>query len=166
MYVAAHCLRVTTPLARPYRSSPKCDRSSARPPRRTPYGRDVDTTPQVTLGAVNVASDDPAGLAAFWAGVLGSAVPPRSDGAVFLPAAGPEGFAMFFGPRGGERPSAQGQHLDLTVPWGSRAAEVERIVGLGATHRWDILDEAPWVQWSTLEDPEGNLFCVAEHPPA
>jgi hypothetical protein len=21
------------------------------------------------------------------------------------------------------------------------------------------------VQWTTLADPEGNLFCVAEHPP-
>jgi len=29
-----------------------------------------------------------------------------------------------------------------------------------------VLDEVPWVQWSTLSDPEDNLFCIAEHPPA
>jgi len=51
------------------------------------------------------------------------------------------------------------------VPWGSRQQEVDRAVTLGATHRWDVLDEVPWVQWSTLADPEGNLFCIAEHPP-
>jgi hypothetical protein len=73
---------------------------------------------------------------------------------------------LFFRTRTAPRPEHQGQHLDLTVPWGSRASEVERLVASGATHRWDVLDEVPWVQWSTLVDPEGNLFCVAEHPPA
>jgi hypothetical protein len=43
---------------------------------------------------------------------------------------------------------------------------VRRIIGLGATHRWDVLDEVPHVRWTTLSDPEGNLFCIAEHPPA
>ncbi|MBV1777643.1 hypothetical protein KRR55_00800 [Paeniglutamicibacter sp. ABSL32-1] len=57
-------------------------------------------------------------------------------------------------------------HWDLTVPWGSRATEVERLIGLGATHQWDVLEEFSHVQWTTLADPEGNLFCVAEHPPA
>lgn len=46
-----------------------------------------------------------------------------------------------------------------------RATEVQRLIGLGATHQWDVLDEVPHVQWTTLADPEGNLFCVAEHPP-
>jgi hypothetical protein len=31
---------------------------------------------------------------------------------------------------------------------------------------WDVLDEHPHVRWTTLADPEGNLFCIAEHPPA
>ncbi|MDY7558893.1 VOC family protein [Cryobacterium sp. 10C3] len=56
--------------------------------------------------------------------------------------------------------------MDLTVPWGSRRAEVERLLGLGAVYQWDVLDEFPHVQWTTLADPEGNLFCLAEHPPA
>ena len=122
-------------------------------------------THEITLGSVNVEADDPVGLAAFWAAVTGST--PRSNGDfVFLQPAGPGGFGMFFRPRSAPRPDHQTTHLDLTVPWGSRAPEVERLVGLGATHRWDVLDEAPHVQWTVLSDPEGNLFCVAEHPPA
>jgi hypothetical protein len=74
---------------------------------------------------------------------------------------------MFFQPLDGSRPEVQLIHVDLTVPWGARVPpEVERLLELGATHRWDVLDEVPHVQWTTLADPEGNLFCVAEHPPA
>ena len=122
--------------------------------------------PSITLGAVNVEAADPVALGTFWAAVLGAEPPAGPADVVFLPAATPEGFAMFFQPMTDPRPERQVQHLDLTVPWGSRAAEVGRLLGLGATHRWDVLDEVPHVQWTTLADPEGNLFCVAEHPPA
>jgi hypothetical protein len=57
-------------------------------------------------------------------------------------------------------------HVDLTVGWGSRASTVERLLACGATRQWDVLEEHEHVQWTTLADPEGNLFCVAEHPPA
>lgn len=41
----------------------------------------------------------------------------------------------------------------------------ERAEALGANVEWHVLDEYPHVQWTTLSDPEGNLFCIAEHPP-
>jgi len=122
------------------------------------------TSPSITLGAVNVEAHDPARLAAFWGTVTGATASSGGDTA-YLPSSGPGGFAMFFQPEGAPRPERQSSHLDLTVPWGSRQREVERIIGLGATHRWDVLDEVPHVQWTTLSDPEGNHFCVAEHPP-
>jgi hypothetical protein len=122
-------------------------------------------TPQITLGAVNVEAHDPTELATFWAAVIGAA-PPGAGDTVYLPAPTPDGFAMFFQPLGDSVPGKQTIHLDLTVPWGSRRSEVDRIVALGAKHHWDVLDEVPHVQWTTLADPEGNLFCVAEHPPA
>lgn len=31
----------------------------------------------------------------------------------------------------------------------------------GATREWDVIDEVPWVEWTTMSDPEGNLFCVS-----
>lgn len=120
--------------------------------------------PQVTLGSVNVEAADPAALASFWAVVTGATPAPSGD-VVYLPAAGPGGFAMFFQPLTGPRPSRLTIHLDLTVPWGARRVEVDRLVSAGATWRWDVLDEHPHVQWTTLADPEGNLFCLAEHPP-
>jgi hypothetical protein len=123
------------------------------------------TASQITLGSINLDAQDPAALAGFWGSVTGAT--PHSEGSsVYLPAAGPGGFAMFFQPRRAPRPEQQPSHLDLTVPWGSRQAEVDRLVSLGAKHQWDVLEEVPHVQWSTLADPEGNLFCVAEHPPA
>ncbi|MFT2816216.1 VOC family protein [Leifsonia sp. A12D58] len=122
------------------------------------------TTHQITLGAVNMDAQNPATLAEFWASVTGAVPSPGGD-AVYLPPAFPGGFGMFFQPQSGSRPDHQGSHLDLTVPWGSREAEVERLLGLGATHKWDVLDEFPHVKWTTMADPEGNLFCIAEHPP-
>jgi predicted enzyme related to lactoylglutathione lyase len=50
-------------------------------------------------------------------------------------------------------------HLDLDAS--DREAEVERLVGLGATV---VHDKDEWgVRWTTLTDPEGNEFCVATH---
>ena len=118
----------------------------------------------ISLGAINMEAHNPTQLAAFWAAVTG-AQPSVGEDHVFLPAVGPDGFAMFFQAMTLPRPDHQTFHVDLTVPWGLRQSEVERLIGLGATHQWDVLDEVPHVQWTTLADPEGNLFCIAEHPP-
>ena len=118
----------------------------------------------VSLGAVNIEAADPISLSAFWARVSGGTVVVSGDTA-FLASAGPGGFAMFFRPLAGSRPERSTMHLDLTVPWGARSSEVDRIESYGATRQWDVLDEVPHVQWTTMTDPEGNSFCVAEHPP-
>lgn len=118
----------------------------------------------LTLGAINVQADDPAALGHFWAAALGATVEVY-DGFVYLTPADPSGFAMFFQGRSAPAPGPGAPHLDLTVPWGTREAEVARLTALGAEHKWDVLDEQPHVRWTTLADPEGNLFCVAEHPP-
>jgi Glyoxalase-like domain len=130
----------------------------------TGHVHDVGGAP--TLGSINLEADDPAALAAFWAEITGGAPSRGPGGAVYLPPGSRGGFAMFFQPRTAPRPEHVPMHLDLTVPWGSRESWVGRLVEAGAQHRWDVLDEVPWVRWSTLADPEGNLFCVAEHPPA
>ncbi len=48
-------------------------------------------------------------------------------------------------------------HLDLEAD--DVAAEVERVIALGATHIHDK-DEFS-IRWTTLADPEGNEFCIA-----
>lgn len=112
---------------------------------------------QITLGAINIEAQNPTTLAGFWAAVIGS-TPSGSCDNVYLPAARPDGFAMFFHPANRPRHEHQMTHLDLTVRSGSRQADVKRVLGLGASHRWDVLDEVPHAQWTTLADPEGNVF--------
>jgi catechol 2,3-dioxygenase-like lactoylglutathione lyase family enzyme len=122
------------------------------------------------LTEVVVDCRDPAALAAFWAAALGYHVVRTEDGQVEI------------GPWEREPPDLAEQvrrtptvptlvfvavpegktvknrlHLDLRPVEGSHAAEVERLLGLGA-HRVDIgQGEVPWV---VLADPEGNEFCV------
>lgn len=50
-------------------------------------------------------------------------------------------------------------HLDLHLGEERRDAEVERLVGLGATRLWD--GQQGLHTWVTMADPEGNEFCVA-----
>jgi hypothetical protein len=62
-----------------------------------------------------------------------------------------------------ERAGKNRLHLDLATPLGSRKEEVARLVVLGATELYEKVGEVPGVDWTTLADPEGNLFCVGEH---
>ncbi len=48
-------------------------------------------------------------------------------------------------------------HLDLSPVDTDQATEVERLLGLGATHADVGQGDASWV---VLADPEGNEFCV------
>ncbi|HLR95628.1 MAG TPA: VOC family protein [Jiangellaceae bacterium] len=50
-------------------------------------------------------------------------------------------------------------HLDLHVGADHISAEVERLIGLGATQAWTSSDRGPYTV--TMRDPEGNEFCVA-----
>jgi predicted enzyme related to lactoylglutathione lyase len=54
-------------------------------------------------------------------------------------------------------------HLDLYA--GDQAAEVERLLGLGASHV-DWQDYPEGADFVVLADPEGNRFCVVQTPPA
>jgi hypothetical protein len=118
-------------------------------------------TPSLTLGAVNIAATDPARLAEFWAAATGGTITGSHEGSVYVtPASG--GVAFFIQPSA-ISPQRGAIHLDLTAAPGTRASEVQRLIALGATQSWDVLGEVPWVDWTTMADPEGNLFCVAEH---
>lgn len=122
------------------------------------------TTSVITLGAYNFEAESPERLARFWSDFTGGATHSAGD-SVYIAPVGPGGFGLFLQSAQGPRPDRQAAHLDLTVPWGQREVQAQRAVELGATVRWHVLDEYPHVRWTTLADPEGNLFCIAEHPP-
>jgi predicted enzyme related to lactoylglutathione lyase len=52
-------------------------------------------------------------------------------------------------------------HIDLR-PSASMAAEVERVLGLGATVQGRVDEGGSF--WTVMQDPEGNEFCVLRGP--
>lgn len=102
---------------------------------------------------------DPSRLATFWASALDRSVD--------------EGASEFFASIGKAAPDGQIAYLFLAVPEArvaknrmhldfhssDRSVDVERLVSLGATK---LGDKDEWgTKWTVMEDPEGNVFCVA-----
>jgi predicted enzyme related to lactoylglutathione lyase len=103
---------------------------------------------------------DPRRLAAFWAAALDTKVAGDYGDFVFLapPQAGGTtlGFQRVPEPRVGKNRV----HVDLLTA--DRVAEVARLVGLGAAVSYDQVGVVPGIDWTTLTDPEGNVFCVSQ----
>ncbi|WP_285692829.1 VOC family protein [Actinomadura sp. NBRC 104412] len=113
---------------------------------------------------------DPGALAAFWAAVLDYHVVRADDGQVEIApwrrepsdlaerlrrAPGAPALVFVAVPEG--KAVKNRLHLDVRPLDGDLEAEVDRLIGLGAS-RVDIgQGERPW---TVLADPEGNEFCV------
>ena len=111
---------------------------------------------------------DPARLARFWAAALGWEVAPEEPDEVDV---WPPGFSypdssalpLVFVPVAEPKAGKNRVHLDLaTKSRRHQAAEVERLLALGATPA-DIGQRD--VPWTVLADPEGNEFCVLDPRP-
>jgi catechol 2,3-dioxygenase-like lactoylglutathione lyase family enzyme len=111
-----------------------------------------------------VDSRDPEALAAFWAEVLGYRVLGRDeDGAVEIgPADGFGGAAptLVFAPVPDPTPGKVRLHIDVSPSDRDQGAELERLLGLGAT-RADA-GQTGAESWEVLADPEGNEFCLLQ----
>lgn len=115
------------------------------------------------VAAVTFDCENALTVARFWSEALGRPVDetdPPGASEFFARIPGGDGDPMMMFIKVPEGKTVKNRvHLDLDADDG--AAEVERLLGLGATH---IHDKDEWgVQWTTLADPEGNEFCVAEH---
>jgi predicted enzyme related to lactoylglutathione lyase len=110
------------------------------------------------LIALTVAATDPAGLARFWAGVLGWE--PADDGHTLLPT-DDTGFWLRFLPSQEPKTAQNRMHVDLTsTSLEDQRRTVARALGLGARHL-DV-GQRPEEGHVVLGDPEGNEFCVLE----
>ncbi|WP_412027080.1 VOC family protein [Deinococcus yunweiensis] len=101
--------------------------------------------------------DVPRGVA-FWTAALNyrPREEPDDTWAVLIPAEGTEGVQIALARVGSEK--ARRHHLDLYAT--DQAAEVERLVALGATRvEWRYPPDADYV---VLADPDGNRFCVID----
>lgn len=112
-----------------------------------------------TLGQMVVDCVDAEKLAGFWSQLLGL---PIADGANQF-------YSLIPGPADKSLPSLMFLQVQKPTPGKNRwhldlftedpAAQIERALSLGATRKGDY-DEYDAV-WTTLADPEGNLFDIA-----
>jgi hypothetical protein len=131
------------------------------------------------LNNITFACEEPVQLAEFWAAALGYKpieTPPEVlaevEKAIDRGELDPTGWAMLVHPEGTgprllfqRRPKTPTEHIPihLDVRSEDRHAEVERLVGLGAT----VVEErsqkiGPYEEfWTVMKDPEGNGFCVS-----
>lgn len=111
------------------------------------------------MGAVVLDSGDAKRLGDFWSSVLGR---PLDDGASedFASIGGQEsnGPAWMFGKVPEAKVAKNRAHVDFEAE--DRAAEVDRLVGLGATVVAE--HEEGGARWTVLQDIEGNEFCVVQ----
>ncbi|HWR85549.1 MAG TPA: VOC family protein [Rhodoglobus sp.] len=94
----------------------------------------------------------------FWTAAL-DFVPrdePDDDWVVLVPREGAHGIQFALDKVASEAPKRH--HLDLYAD--DQSAEVERLIGLGASRvAWDYEEGADYV---VLADPDGNPFCVVQ----
>jgi predicted enzyme related to lactoylglutathione lyase len=113
------------------------------------------------LYALTFDASDPAGLAQFWAGVLGWPIAEDSaDGTELVP---PDdtGFRLRFVPTLDPKAGPNHMHFDLTSrSLADQQETVARALSLGGRHI-DI-GQLPEEEHVVLADPEGNEFCVIE----
>jgi catechol 2,3-dioxygenase-like lactoylglutathione lyase family enzyme len=114
-----------------------------------------------TLTEVLIDCADAESLAAFWCDVLGWRVIDRDDGDVEIGDGG-AGLTIMFQRVPEPKTVKNRLHLDVKANDGNQAAEVDRIIALGA-HRIDVGQRD--VSWVVLADPEGNEFCVLSGAP-
>jgi catechol 2,3-dioxygenase-like lactoylglutathione lyase family enzyme len=109
-----------------------------------------------------VDSRDPEALAAFWAEVLDYRVLGRDDdGAVEIgPDTGFGGAAptLVFAPVADPTTGKVRLHIDVNATDRDQDAELERLLGLGATRA--EVGQSGDEGWHVLADPEGNEFCL------
>lgn len=115
------------------------------------------------LGLICLDCDDPAGLAAFWAALLGGEVVPEGDDVVVV---GNKGTPLAAVRVPGYQPptwpggTIQKQlHLDLAVGVGELDAAEAEAIRLGASRA----DEQPRPgRWRVMLDPAGHPFCLCD----
>jgi catechol 2,3-dioxygenase-like lactoylglutathione lyase family enzyme len=122
----------------------------------------------IALGSVVLGVDDVERAVAFWSEVLGYEVVRFDDDDSFVILRPPGGEGTRVALQRAETPPQLHPrvHLDLVVADAAeQAAEIERLVALGATKvAWDLYPPDP--DFVVLADPDGNRFCVvdASHP--
>lgn len=101
----------------------------------------------------------------FWCAALGYVPRDREPDPAFVPLVDPAGRGLQVSLQltGAPPRSPARVHVDLFTS--DQVREVERLAGLGATRAkdWTYPEDADFV---VMRDPDGNEFCVVDHPGA
>jgi catechol-2,3-dioxygenase len=109
--------------------------------------------------AVTIDCKDPHELARFWCALLGVEVRGTWEQYVGLHPMAPGQPRLVLQRTDDPRPAKNTLHLDLHVPSAVELpAAVARAVSLGASVVAEV--EQDGETWTTLADPEGNVFCL------
>jgi hypothetical protein len=113
----------------------------------------------IRLHAITFDCADAAELGEFWALALGRELDPgagKQFASIGLHDSGRSGPGWCFAQVPEGKSAKNRMHPDLITA--DLEAEVERLIGLGATRKADV--ELGSMRWTTLQDPEGNEFDV------
>ncbi len=112
----------------------------------------------MSIGMITIDTADPQKLADFWTKALNTGI--QHDWGEFIILAAPTEGGLQLGLQRVDdaSPGKNRVHFDAHVP--DRAAEVARLVALGAT---EVAEHTvPGLTWTVLADPDGNQFCVGQ----
>jgi|SRR3954447_5159464 len=132
-----------------------------------------NASPNRIIGNVTFSAAEPIRLGRFWSEALGwpveeidedfiqklldAGMDERERESFFVTRESPASRPRFlFQRREKSRPASYPIHLDFLAD--DREAELERLIGLGATIEETKTDER--TTWTVMRDPEGNPFCV------
>ncbi len=110
------------------------------------------------LAAVVIDANQPRLIAGFWCAVLGWQVLGEEDGVITIGPAGRSWPTIDVAPVPDTKTIKNRLHLDLRADGTSTAAELDRLLGLGA--RRAGVGQPADASWVVLADPEGNEFCL------
>jgi catechol 2,3-dioxygenase-like lactoylglutathione lyase family enzyme len=122
-----------------------------------------DATGDLRVGTVVINVQDMPRAVDFWSAALGYAPRDRDWDPGFMMLVDPAGRGLPVSLQlTGSCPAEPVRvHLDLYTR--EQARQVERLAGLGATrvHEWPYPSDADFI---VMRDPDGNEFCVIDHP--
>lgn len=122
----------------------------------------------VKIAAVTFDCEDALTVAKFWSAALDRPLDPKSSSdfaSIGMPQhRDTQGWRLddeetwLFAKVPEKKVAKNRMHVDLAAP--DREAEVARLLELGATR---VADMNEWgYEWTVMQDPEGNEFCVAD----
>ena len=115
---------------------------------------------RITVIAIDAV--EPRVVADFWCAVLGWHVVEEGLDGVSIAASDGSWPSIDVQPVPEDKAVKNRLHLDLRADGVTTAAELERLLALGA-RRVDV-GQGPDVSWVVLSDPEGNEFCLLSRP--